>query len=44
VKLRARGATAEQLDQLRNVVNAHCPVLDILANPVPVAIDVAIEA
>jgi hypothetical protein len=25
------------------VVNAHCPVLDIIANPVPVKLDIAIE-
>ena len=29
-------ASPEQLQQLRDVVNAHCPVLDILTNPVPV--------
>ncbi len=29
-------ASEEQLQQLRAAVNAHCPVLDILTNPVPV--------
>ena len=28
-------ASEEQLQQLRSAVNAHCPVLDILTNPVP---------
>lgn len=36
-------ASAEQLQQLREVVNAHCPVLDMLMNPVPVSLDIAIE-
>ena len=36
-------ASAEQLEQLREVVNAHCPVLDMLMNPVPVSLDIAIE-
>jgi uncharacterized OsmC-like protein len=34
-------ADDETLEQLRSVVNAHCPVLDIISNPVPV--DLAIE-
>lgn len=42
VKLRSPGATPEQLQRLREAVNAHCPVLDILANPVPVALDIDI--
>lgn len=29
-------ADRETLEQLRTVVNGHCPVLDIIANPVPV--------
>jgi putative redox protein len=29
-------ASEEQLQQLRAAVNGHCPVLDILTNPVPV--------
>ena len=33
-------ASAEQIEQLRQVVNAHCPVLDILSNPVPVEMKV----
>jgi uncharacterized OsmC-like protein len=35
-------ASAEKLQQLRDVVNAHCPVLDILTNPVPVKLDLRI--
>jgi uncharacterized OsmC-like protein len=42
VKLRASKATAEQLQKLTAVVNAHCPVLDILTNPVPVSLDVSV--
>ena len=29
-------ATDEQIDALKEAVDAHCPVLDMLANPVPV--------
>ena len=36
-------ADRETLEQLRQAVNAHCPVLDIVANPVPVQLDIAIE-
>ncbi len=32
-------APREQLEKLRDVVNAHCPVLDILKNPVPVNLE-----
>ena len=32
----ASSASPEQIEQLRQAVNAHCPVLDILSNPVPV--------
>ena len=35
-------ASEEQLQTLREVVNAHCPVLDILTNPVPVALELRI--
>ena len=35
-------ASEAQLHQLRNAVNAHCPVLDIIANPVPVKLDLKI--
>ena len=35
-------AGEEQLQQLRDVVNAHCPVLDIVTNPVPVELDLKI--
>ena len=31
------------LNQLREAVNAHCPVLDILTNPVPVQLDVSLR-
>jgi uncharacterized OsmC-like protein len=37
-------ASPEALEQLRQAVNAHCPVLDIVANPVPVQLDIAIES
>jgi uncharacterized OsmC-like protein len=36
-------ASDEQLEMLRNAVNAHCPVLDIIRNPVPVALDLDIQ-
>jgi hypothetical protein len=36
-------ASDEQLEMLRNAVNAHCPVLDIIRNSVPVALDLDIE-
>ena len=36
-------ATDEQLEMLRTAVNAHCPVLDIIRNPVPVALELDIE-
>lgn len=32
-------ATAEELEKLREMVNSHCPVLDMLSNPVPVVLD-----
>ncbi len=32
-------APAAELEKLREVVNSHCPVLDILSNPVPVSLD-----
>lgn len=32
-------ASEEQLAQLKKVVDAHCPVLDILREPVPVSLD-----
>lgn len=32
------------LNQLRDAVNAHCPVLDILTNPTPVELDLKISA
>jgi len=35
-------ASEAQLRQLREVVNAHCPVLDILARPVPVGLSLTI--
>jgi putative redox protein len=36
-------ASDEQLEMLRTAVNAHCPVLDIIQNPVPVTLDLDIE-
>ncbi len=36
-------ASEEQLNMLRTAVNAHCPVLDIMTNPVPVALDLEIK-
>ncbi len=33
-------ASEEELAQLRKIVDAHCPVLDILRNPVPVSLKV----
>lgn len=32
-------ASEEQLAQLKKIVDAHCPVLDILREPVPVSLD-----
>lgn len=37
-------ASQEQLQTLYAVVNAHCPVLDILTNQVPVTLDLAVTA
>lgn len=31
------------LEQLRGAVNAHCPVLDIITKPVPVALDLEVK-
>jgi hypothetical protein len=36
-------ATDEELAKLRAAVNAHCPVLDIITNPVPVELDLELE-
>lgn len=33
-------ATPEQIETLRGAVNAHCPVLDIITQPVPVKLEV----
>ena len=35
-------ASEEQLHKLRDAVNAHCPVLDIIARPVPVDLSLKI--
>ena len=35
-------ASEEELELLRNAVNAHCPVLDIIAKPVPVKLELKI--
>lgn len=34
-------ATPEQLQRLKEVVDAHCPVLDLFRNPTPVTLEVA---
>ncbi len=34
-------ASAEQLAQLKEAVDAHCPVLDLLRNPTPVRLSLA---
>jgi putative redox protein len=36
-------APEDQLEKLREVVNTHCPVLDMLINPVPVSLDLVIN-
>ena len=36
-------ASDEELRKLRDIVNAHCPVLDIITNPVPVHLDLQLE-
>ncbi len=36
-------ASDEDIAKLREIVNAHCPVLDIMKNPVPVALEVVHE-
>lgn len=33
-------APAEDIEKLRQAVNAHCPVLDIVTKPVPVALEI----
>jgi uncharacterized OsmC-like protein len=42
VRLQSSASEAE-LQTLRAAVNAHCPVLDILTNPVPVELDLQLE-
>lgn len=37
-------ADPQSLERLHRHVDAHCPVLDIVSNPVPVDLDVAIES
>jgi hypothetical protein len=37
------GAGFRSTAKLREIVNAHCPVLDIMSNPVPVAPEVVHE-
>lgn len=34
-------ASDEEIKKLRDMVNAHCPVLDILANPIPVELELS---
>ncbi|MAG96094.1 MAG: OsmC family protein [Alphaproteobacteria bacterium] len=36
-------AGEEQLNQLRDMVNSHCPVLDIVSKPVPVSLELRIN-
>lgn len=36
-------ADAESLEKLRTLVNAHCPVLDIVTNPVPLDLELVRE-
>jgi uncharacterized OsmC-like protein len=36
-------ATPEELDRLKAIVDAHCPVLDLFRNPTPVTLEVARE-
>lgn len=36
-------ASSEDIAKLRQIVNAHCPVLDIMSNPVPVTLEVMHE-
>lgn len=43
VKIESR-ASAADLERLREAVNSHCPVLDILSNPVPVKLDLIINS
>lgn len=43
VKIESR-ASAADLERLREAVNSHCPVLDILRNPVPVKLDLIINS
>jgi putative redox protein len=42
VKLES-SAPADKLEKLREVVNSHCPVLDMLTNPVPVTLDLTVN-
>ncbi|MHA1151243.1 MAG: OsmC family protein [Alphaproteobacteria bacterium] len=35
-------ASEEQLQTLREIVNTHCPVLDILSNPVPIDLELRV--
>lgn len=37
-------ASEAELQKLRSVVDAHCPVLDMLANKVPVSLEMAIKS
>jgi len=37
-------ASEADLQRLKDAVNAHCPVLDILTRPVPVELDLQIES
>ncbi len=37
-------ASPEALEQLRGIVNTHCPVLDIIKEPVPVELDLEVTS
>jgi hypothetical protein len=37
----ANGSLPEELQRLKEVVDAHCPVLDLFRNPTPVKLEVA---
>lgn len=43
VKIESQASVAD-LERLREAVNSHCPVLDILSNPVPVKLDLIINS
>ncbi len=42
VKIESKAPAAE-LEKLRDIVNSHCPVLDVLTNPVAVALELVVN-